>query len=141
MFTFRLPGFFILMGFAASLSACAQGRTNLTDNDAVDVRVEDTPKTSIDGVMVLADQQETVVYGRVHRRGVYNNPFTGKEVVAKAVLPDGATLVASDRILTSTPRPRNFRTIYPVASFKIEFPQQLPIGTTVFIKFTDHDSG
>ncbi len=141
MFTSGLPGFFILMSLAASLSACAQGRTNLTDNDAVAVRVEDAPKTSIDGVTVWADQQETVVYGRVHRRGVYNNPFAGKQVVAKAILPDGATFVASDRILTSTPRPRNFRTIYPAASFKIEFPQQLPIGTTVYIKFTDHNSG
>lgn len=140
MFAFRSLSFFILIGFASSLSACVTARTNLTDTGAVNVHIEDMPKTKIDEVVVLADEQVTVVYGRVRRLGVYDNPFVGKQIMAKAVLPDGSTYVASDRILTRTPRARSFRTIYPDASFKVEFPEQLPQGTTVYLKFTGRDS-
>lgn len=50
MFAFRRFGFFILMAFVTSLSACATGRTNLSETGAVDVLVENTPKVNIQGV-------------------------------------------------------------------------------------------
>lgn len=139
MFALRRLGLLILICFAASISGCAAGRSNLTDTGAVNVQVEETPKVRIRGVTVLADQEETVVYGRIRRLGVYDNPFAGNQVIASAVLPDGSTYVASDRILLRTPRARSFRTIYPVASFKIEFPGRLPTGTIVYLKFTSRD--
>lgn len=135
MFTFRRLGFFILLGFVTSLSACAMGRTNLVDTGAVDVQVENTPKINIQSVTVLADQEETIVYGRVRRLGVYNNPFSGRQVTAKAVFPDGSTDEAADKLLTRTPRAKNFRSIYPVANFKIVFPEQLPRGTILVLSF------
>lgn len=135
MFTFRRLGFFILMGFVTSLSACAMGRANLVDTGAVDVQVENTPKISIQGVTVLADQEETIVYGRVRRLGVYNNPFSGRQVTAKAVFPDGSIHEKADTLLTRTPRARGFRSIYPVANFKIVFSEQLPRGTTLVLSF------
>ena len=135
MLTLRRIRFFILMGFVTSLSACATGRTNLVDTGAVDVQVDNTPKISIEGVTVLADQQETIVYGRVWRLGVYNDPFFGQQVTAKALFPDGSIYEKSDRLLTRTPRARSFRTIYPSANFKIVFPEQLPRGTTLVLSF------
>jgi hypothetical protein len=140
MFTLRHFGFFILMGLLTSLSACATGRTNLAETGAIDVQVENTPKARIQGVTVLADQEETLVYGRVQRRGVYGNPFSGRQVTARAVLPDGSIHKAADRLLTKTPRSRSFRAIYPVAQFKIVFPERLPSETILYLKFAARDS-
>lgn len=135
MFTFRRLGFFILMGLVTSLSACAMGRTNLVDSGAVDVQVENTPNIKIQGVMVLADQEESIIYGRVRRLGVYNNSFFGGQVTAKAVFPDGSIDKKADTLLRRAPRARGFRAIYPVANFKIVFPEQLPRGTVLVLSF------
>ena len=67
MFAFGRIGFFIPMGFVAALSACATGRVNLVDAGAEDVQVENTSTVRIQGVTVLAEGEETVVYGRIRR--------------------------------------------------------------------------
>jgi hypothetical protein len=141
MFTFRRLGFFILMGLVTSLSACVTGRANLIDTGAVDVQVENTPRISIQGVMVLADQEEIIIYGRVRRLGVYNNPFSGRQVTAKAVFPDGSIHKKADTLLTRTQRARGFRAIYPVATFKIVLPEQLPPGTVLVLTFGNRFRG
>jgi len=135
MMPFRPLGFFILMGFVLSVPGCATGRTDLVDSGAVEIELKEVPKTRIEGVSVLENEDETIVYGRVRRLGVYNNAFFGKEVTAMAVLPDGSIHEVKDRLLTGTPRARNFRQIYPVAKFKIAFPEQLPPGTTLVVDF------
>lgn len=135
MFTFRRLGLFILMGFVTSLSACAMGRINLVDTGAVDVQVKNTPKVRIQGVTVLADQEETIIYGRVRRLGVYNSPFSGRQVTAEAVFPDGSIHKNADTLLIRAPRARSFRAIYPVANFKIIFPERLPPGTILALAF------
>ncbi len=135
MFAFGRIGFFILMGFVAALSACATARVNLVDTGAVDVKVENTSKVRIQGVTVSADEEETVIYGRIRRLGVYNNAFSGKQVTAKAIFSDGSIHEQVDTLLTRTPRARSFRTIYPDAKFKIIFPEQLPPGTNLVLSF------
>lgn len=135
MFDFGRLGFLILVGFITSLSACAAGRVNLVDAGAVYVQVEDTSKVRIQGVTVSADGEETVIYGRIRRLGVYNNAFSGKQVTAKAMFPDGSIHEQADTLLTRTPRTRSFRTIYPNANFKIIFPEPLPRGTTLVLGF------
>jgi hypothetical protein len=137
MFAFGRLDFLILIGFITSLSACATGRVNLVGTGAVDVQVKNTSRVRIQGVTVLADHEETIFYGRVRRLGVYNNPFSGKQVTAKAVFPDGSIYEKTDKILTRTPLARSFRTIYPIANFKIVFPEQLPQGTAVVLTFSD----
>jgi hypothetical protein len=132
---FRPLVFFILMGLVLSVSGCAAGRTDLVDSGAVEIELKKVPKTRIEGVSVLENEGETIVYGRVRRLGVYNNAFFGKEVTAMAVFPDGSIHEVKDRLLTRTPRARNFRQIYPVARFKIVFPEQLPPGTTLVVDF------
>lgn len=135
MFMFRRSGFFILMGFVLSVSGCATGRTDLVDTGAVEVEFKEAPETRIEGITILESEDETIVYGRVRRLGVYNNAFLGKQVTAKAVFPDGSVHESTDRLLTRTPRARNFQQIYPVAKFKIVFPEQLPPGTTLVLGF------
>ena len=83
----------------------------------------------------MADPEETIIYGKVTRRGVYDNAFSGASVSATAVYPDGTEDVETDWILTRLPRARNFRTIFPDAKFRIVFPERLPEGTTVCLKF------
>lgn len=134
MFSFGRSRFFILMAIVFSASACASG-TDLVKTGAVEVRIEDTPKTSIKGVTISADQDETIVYGRVERLGVYNNAFIGKQVTAKAIFPNGSIFEKTDRLLTRAPTFRSFRTRYPVADFKIVFPERLPAGTTLVLSF------
>jgi hypothetical protein len=128
-------GFVILMGVALSVSGCATGRTDLVDSGAVEIEVKEAPKTRIEGVSVLENEGETIVYGRVRRLGVQNNAFLGKQVTAMAVFPDGSVHERTDRLLTRPPRARSFRQIYPVAKFKIVFPEQFPPGTTLVLGF------
>ncbi|MFZ1413302.1 MAG: hypothetical protein WAS73_01805 [Defluviicoccus sp.] len=135
MFAFGRIGFFIPMGFVAALSACATGRVNLVNAGAVDVQVENTSKVRIQGITVLAHGEQTVIYGRIRRLGVYNNAFSGKQVTSKAVFSDRSMYEQVDTLLTRTPRARSFRTIYPDAKFKIIFPEQLPPGTTLVLSF------
>lgn len=135
MMPFRPLGFLILMGLILLVSGCATGRTNLVDTGAVEVELEEAPETRIQGISVLENEGETIVYGRVRRRGVYNNPFLGKQVTAMAIFPDGSVHESTDKLLTRAPRSRSFRQIYPVAKFKIVFPEQLPSSTTLVIGF------
>jgi hypothetical protein len=123
------------MGFVLSVPGCATGRTDLVDTGAVEVEFKEAPETRIEGITVLESEGETILYGRVRRLGVYNNAFFGKQVTATAVFPDGSVHESTDRLLTRTPRARNFRQIYPVAKFKIVFPGQLPPSTTIVLGF------
>jgi len=134
MFPFWRSRFFILMAIVFSLAACATG-TNLAKTGAIEVKIEDMPKISIQGVTIYEDHDETIVYGHVQRLGVYDNAFIGKQVTAKSVFPDGSIFEKTDRLLTRTPTFRSFRTIYPVANFKIVFPERLPPGTTLVLSF------
>ena len=135
MFMVRRLGVLILIGVITSLSACATGRVNLVDTGAVDVQVENTSRVRIDAVSVMEDDEQTIIYGRIRRLGVYNNAFFGKQVAVKAVFPGGSVHEQADTLLTRTPRARSFRTIYPDAKFKIIFPEQLPPGTLLVLSF------
>lgn len=137
MFPFRGRTFVVLVGFVLSVSGCATGRADLLDAGTVDVKLQETPETRIQGISVLQDEGETIVYGRVRRLGNYMNAFSGKQVTAKAIWPDGSVHESTDRLLVRISRTRNFRAIYPVAKFKIVFPQQLPPGTTLVLSFGD----
>jgi hypothetical protein len=117
------------------LSACAAARTDLVEANAVEVKVVPTSRSSIRYVSVDATSQETVVSGQVKRLGVYNNAFLGARVYAEAVYPDGSKQFEVDDLLQRMPRFRNFRMIYPDAKFRIVFPEPLPIGTTLYLKF------
>lgn len=119
----------------AFLSACAAPRTDLSEAHAVDVKVIPTSQTSIRYISVDATPQETVISGHVKRLGVYNNAFLGARVCAEAVYPDGSKRLEVDDLLERMPRFRNFRMIYPDAKFHFVFPEQLPRGTTLYLKF------
>lgn len=141
MISMRPTRLFILMGFVLSVSACAAGRTDLTESGAVEVELEEGPQARIEGISVFEGKGETILYGRVRRLGVYNNAFVGKQVTARAVFPNGFVQERTDTLLTVTPRPRSFRQVYPVAKFKIVFPKQFPPGTTLVVDFGHRSKG
>lgn len=126
----------LLLVLLLPLSACAAGRTDLVDAGAAEVEVVPTPRSSIRYVTVVSDADETIVSGVVKRLGVYNNAFSGARVCAKALYPDGTTESKADQLLRRRPRSRNFWAIYPDARFRIVFPERLPEGTMVYLKFT-----
>ena len=127
-----LPSLLVLLSL---LSACATGRTDLVANGAVTVDVVQVPHASLRAIAVEAAATETIVSGIVQRLGVYDNAFAGARVYAEAVYPDGFRTTEVDRFLTRLPRFRNFSMIYPDAKFRIVFPQILPEGTTVSLRF------
>ena len=83
------------------------------------------------------DENQTTVYGKVRRLGVYYDSFSGKQIQVDALLPDGNEIKRTDKILVRLPRTRNFRAIYPEANFKVRFDQVLPQGTILSVKFLD----
>lgn len=118
------------------LSACAAPRTDLIEAGAVDVEVIPTLQASIRYLSVGATAQETVISGQVKRLGVYDNAFLGARVYAEAVYPDGSKRLEVDDLLQRIPRFRHFHMIYPDAKFRIVFPEPLPRGATLYIKFS-----
>jgi hypothetical protein len=86
-------------------------------------------------VLADPDTNETTVYGKVRRLGIYYNAFSSGRIVTQAILPDGTVIERADNILVPLPRVRNFRAIYPEASFKISFDQVLPQGTILRLTF------
>lgn len=131
----RLLGLLVAALVSASPIACAALRTDLVGANAVEVKVVPTSRSSIRYVSVNATSQETVVSGQVKRLGVYDNAFSGAQVYAEAVYPDGSKRLEVDDLLQRMPRFQNFRMIYPDAKFRIVFPELLPRGTTLYLKF------
>ena len=101
----------------------------------VTVQMMPEPRAIIRHVLIRAYPEATVVLGQVSRRGVYDNAFAGAKVTGRAVLPDGSVREQVDTLLTPEPRFRNYRTIYPNAAFRLVFPERLPSGTTLYLKF------
>jgi hypothetical protein len=124
-----------------SLAGCASARTDLVSTGAVDLHVEQPPTAKFRSVHVIRDGDETIVSGKIKRLGVYKNPFAGARVTASAVYPDGSVRQEDDRVLTRTPRAQSFRSIYPDAKFRIEFPTPLPVGTTIHVRFSGRSHG
>lgn len=101
----------------------------------VTVQMMPEPRAIVRHVLIRTDPEVTVVLGQVSRRGVYDNAFAGAKVTGRAVLPDGSVREQVDTLLTPEPRFRNYRTIYPDAAFRLVFPERLPDGTTLYLKF------
>ena len=91
----------------------------------------------ISNIQVLSDSDEnqTTVYGKVRRLGVYDNAFSGKRIIVEAIFPDGSVIERTDNILVPVHRTRQFRSIYPEANFKVIFDQVLPQGTILRMTF------
>jgi hypothetical protein len=121
--------------FLSLLSACAGERIDLVGTGAVKVEPVPVPRSAIRYVSVSSDADQTVVSGRVKRLGVFNDGFNSAQIRAKAVYPDGSIQTEVDQHLMRLPKARNFRAMYPEANFRIVFPQRLPDGTTLYLKF------
>lgn len=126
-----------LISSVALVSACASGRIDLLGQGAVQVQAERSEYFEISNVRVLSDSDEnqTTVYGKVRRLGVYDNAFSGKRILVEAFFPDGSMIERTDNILVPVHRPRQFRSIYPEANFKVMFDQVLPQGTILRMTF------
>jgi len=126
-----------LFSSAILTSACALERADLLEQGAVQLQAEPSQSFTISNVQVLADldTNETTVYGKVRRLGIYYNAFSSGRVVTRAILPDGTIIERTDNILVPTHRVRNFRAIYPEANFKIRFDQVLPQQTILQLTF------
>lgn len=122
---------------ATLVSACASERIDLLDQGVVQVQAETSQSSEITNVRVLTDPDEnqTTVYGKVRRLGVYDNAFSGRRIVVEAIFHDGSVIERMDNILVPVHRTRQFRRIYPEANFKVIFDQILPQGTILRLKF------
>lgn len=125
-----------LLMLLSLLSGCAASRSDLIEAGTVNVDVVPMSHSSLRYISVDATGDETVVSGQVKRLGVYTNPFVGAKVYAEAIYPDGSRQIEVDTRLQRLPRLHNFRTIYPDATFRIVFPNDLPSGTIIHLKFT-----
>ena len=119
------------------VSACASERIDLLDKGTVQVQSEPSQSFEISNVRVLSDPDEnqTTVYGKVRRLGVYDDAFSGRRIVVEAIFHDGSVIERMDNILVPVHRTRQFRRIYPEANFKVIFDQILPQGTILRLKF------
>jgi len=133
----RVMPLIALFSSAILTSACALGRVDLLEQGAVQLQAEPSQYFTISNVQVLADldTNQTTVYGKVRRLGIYYNAFSSGRVVTRAILPDGTIIERTDNILDPTHRVRNFRAIYPEANFKIQFDQVLPQETVLQLTF------
>lgn len=101
------------------------------------MQAEPSQYFDISNVRVLSDpdKNQTTVYGKVRRLGVYDNAFSGKRIVVEALFYDGSVIARTDNILVPLHRTRQFRSMYPEANFKVIFNQILPQGTILQLKF------
>jgi len=113
------------------------GRIDLVDQGEVQVQAQPSPSFKISNIRVLSDpeENETRVYGKVRRLGVYDNAFAGNRVEIQAIFPDGSVIKHTDNILVPLHRTRQFRSIYPEANFKFIFDQVIPKGTILRLTF------
>lgn len=127
----------VLISSATLVSACMFGRIDLVDQGEVQVQAQPSPSFKISNIRVLSDpeENETRVYGKVRRLGVYDNAFAGNRVEIQAIFPDGSVIKHTDNILVPLHRTRQFRSIYPEANFKFIFDQVIPKGTILRLTF------
>jgi len=125
------------ISLAILVSACMFGRIDLVDQGTVQVQAQRSPSFEISNIRVLSDpdENETRVYGKVRRLGVYDNAFAGNWIEIRAIFPDGSVIKHTDNILVPLHRIRQFRSIYPEANFKVIFDQVLPQGTILRLTF------
>ena len=107
----------VLISLATLVSACTSGRIDLVDQGAVHVQAQRSPSFEISNIRVFSypDENETIVYGKVRRLGVYDNAFSGNWIEIRAIFPDGSVIEHTDNILVPLRRTRNFRAIYPAS--------------------------
>lgn len=100
----------------------------LLDQGVVQVQAETSQSSEISRMhecLSDPDENQTTVYGKVRRLGVYDNAFSGKGIVVEAIFHDGSAIERTDNILVPVHRTRQFRSIYPKANFKVIFDQSL----------------
>lgn len=118
-------------------SACTSERIDLVNQRVVQIQVEVAESFEINSIRAIADYNEnqTTIYGKVRRLGIYYDLFSRKRVKVTAIFPNGRVVEHTDNFLVPLHRTRSFRSIYPEANFKVRFEEVLPLGTLLRIKF------
>ncbi len=123
-----------ILGF--TVASCASSRTNLTDTGAVDVKIDDGPRSPVKYVDVYldTDDDETVIRGKVYGTGVPFYPRYGKHVHVTVISPDGQVIAEkSPRMFWRTRL--KFRSA--TGTFTVRLPEPVPTGTVVDVVYHD----
>lgn len=122
--------------FAFAVASCASNRINLTDTGAVDVKIDDGPRSPVKYVDVYldTDDDETVIRGNVYGTGTPFYPRYGKHVHVTVISPDGQVIAEEQpRVIWRTRS--KFRSA--TGRFTVRLPELVPTGTVVDVVYHD----
>jgi hypothetical protein len=121
--------------FAFTVASCASSRVNLTDTGAVDVKIDDGPRSPVKYVDVYLDtDDETVIRGKLYGTGVPFYSRYGKHVHVTVILPDGQVIAEESPRMFWRTRSK-FRSA--TGSFTVRLPEPVPTGTVVDVVYHD----
>jgi hypothetical protein len=121
---------------AFTVASCTSSRINLTDTGAVDVRIDDGPRSSVKYVDVYLDKddEEIVIRGKLYGTGVPNFKRYGKHVHVTVISPDGQ-VIAEESPRTIWRTRSKFRSATGI--FTVRVPEPVPTGTVVDVVYHD----
>jgi hypothetical protein len=129
-----VAGIVCILGF--TVASCASSRTNLADTGAVDVKIDDGPRSPVKYVDVYldTDDAETVIRGKLYGTGVPFYPRYGKHVHVTVISPDGQVIAEDSPRMFWRTRSK-FRSA--TGTFTVRLPEPVPTGTVVDVVYHD----
>lgn len=121
---------------AFTVASCASSRINLTQTGAVDVRINDGPRSPVKYVDAYldTDDEEIVIRGKLYGVGVPYFKRYGKHVHVTLIAPNGQVIAEeSPRVIWRTRS--KFRSATGV--FTVRVPEPVPTGTVVDVVYHD----
>lgn len=121
---------------AFTVASCASSRINLTDTGAVDVKIDDGPRSPVKYVDVYldTDDDETVIRGKIYGTRVPYFVTYGKHVHVTVISPDGQIIAEEQpRLIWRTSS--KFRSA--TSHFTVRVPNPVPTGTVVDVVYHD----
>jgi hypothetical protein len=124
----------LVCAVSIALASCASNRVDLTESGAVDVRIDDGPKSPVRYVNVYLDAEddETVIRGEIFGTRLPFFPRYGKHVHVVVMSPDGQVIAdESPRILWQTRS--KFRSA--TGRFTVRLAEPVPSGSVVDVAY------
>jgi hypothetical protein len=119
-----------------TVASCTSSRINLTETGAVDVKIDDGPRSPVNYVDVYldTDDDETVIRGKISGTRVPYFETYGKHVHVTVISPDGQ-IIAEEQPRLIWQRWSKFRSA--TSHFTVRVPNPVPTGTVVDVVYHD----
>jgi hypothetical protein len=130
----RIVSVVLACAVSLALASCAADRVDLTESGAVDVRIDDGPRSPVKSVNVYleAEEDETVIRGTIYGTRVPYFPRYGKHVHVVVMSPDGQ-VIADERPRIIWQTRSKFRSA--TGRFTVRLADPVPSGAVVDVVY------